>query len=233
MRDLPRCDPASGELSHRAVDVIGIENHDAGGQFVVGDFGENQSLHSDRPVDLAVIAKHQAVQHQARSPDGDPLHLLVPTRCRLEEQRAREVRLDQPLVTQPFSPVLISSVCSDNGKEAVKVAAVECIHHACENPGRGVLQVRRCDIELVEPCERGVEVCLVEDLAVVDQVAFEHQDGDLLPFGGETLFRSPAGRVGDDRTQVAQPMHSHDADVDVGRDVPCRTDIRNHVAGPE
>ena len=169
MRDLPRCDPASGELSHRAVEVIGIENHEVVGQFVVGDFGENQSLHSDRPVDLAVIAKHQAVQHQARSPDGDRLCLLLPTRCRLEEQRAREVRLDQPLVTQPFSPVLISSVCSDNGKEAVKVAAVECIHHACENPGRGVLQVRRCDIELVEPCERGVKVCLVEDLAAVDQ----------------------------------------------------------------
>ena len=62
---------------------------------------------------------------------------------RLEEQRAREVRLDRTLVTQPFSPVLVSSVCSDNGKEAVKVAAVECIHHACENPRRGVLELRR------------------------------------------------------------------------------------------
>ena len=50
------------ELGHRTVDVIRIENHQAGRQFVVGDFGEKQSLHSDRPVDLAVIAKHHAAQ---------------------------------------------------------------------------------------------------------------------------------------------------------------------------
>ena len=33
--------------------------------------------------------------------------------------------------------------------------------------------LRRRSIELVEPRERGVEVCLVEHLAAVDQVAFE------------------------------------------------------------
>ncbi len=81
----------------------------------------------------------------------------LPTPRRLEEQRAREVRLDRTLVTQPFSPVLISSVCSDKRKEAVKVAAVECIEHACEDPRRGVLELRRRRAEFVEPCERGVE----------------------------------------------------------------------------
>ncbi len=64
-------------------------------------------------------------------------------------------------------------------------------------------------------------------------VACERQKGGLAPLGGETLFRGPAGRVGDDRTQIAQPMHCHDADVDVGRDVPHGTDIRDRVAGRE
>ena len=114
--------------------------------------------------------------------------LLLPTRSRLEEQRAREVRLDRTLVTQPFSPVLISSVCSDNGKEAVKVAAVECIHHAGENPRCGVLELRRRSTEFVEPCERCVEVRLVEDFAAVDRCACERQKGDLAPLGVEPLL---------------------------------------------
>ena len=128
--------------------------------------------------------------------------LLLPTRSRLDEQRAREVRLDRTLVTQPFSPVLISSVFSDNGEEAVKVAAVEYIHHAGENPRRGVLELRRRPTELVEAREGGVEVGLVEDFAAVDQVAVDRQRLRSLA----TRRRSPVARspmhVGYDRSEI-------------------------------
>ena len=68
-------------------------------------------------------------------------------------------------------------------------------------------------LQLVEPCERGVEVCLVEEFAAVDQVAFDRQDGDLSPLGVEALLRGPVRRVGDDRSEIAQPMHSLDVDA--------------------
>ena len=44
------------------------------------------------------------------------------------------------------------------------------VHSACR-----VFQPRCRSAELIEPRERGVEVCLVEDLAAVDQVAFDRR----------------------------------------------------------
>ena len=55
-------------------------------------------------------------------------------------------------------------------------------------PGRGVFELRRRPTELVEPRERGVEVCLVEDLAAVDQVAFDRHKVDHPPLGVEALL---------------------------------------------
>ena len=40
-------------------------------------------------------------------------------------------------------------------------------------------------------------------------------------------------RVGDDRSEVAQPMHRLDVDVQVRRDVPRGTDVCGQVAGRE
>ena len=53
------------------------------------------------------------------------------------------------------------------------------------------------------------------------------------PLGVEALLRGPMRRVGDDRSEVAQPMHSLDVDVDVRRDVPRGTDVCGHVTGRE
>ena len=60
MLDLAGCDPASGELSQCGVDVVTVENHEGRDQFVLGDFSKNQSLYSNRTVDLAVVAEHRA-----------------------------------------------------------------------------------------------------------------------------------------------------------------------------
>ena len=59
-------------------------------------------------------------------------------------------------------------------------------------------------LQLIEPRERGVEVCLVEHLAAVDQVAFDRQEVDHPPLGVEALLRGPMCRMGDDRSEVAQ-----------------------------
>ena len=63
-----------------------------------------------------------------------------------------------------------------------------------------------------ESRERGVEVGLVEKFAAVDQVAFDREEVDHPPLGVEALLRGPMRRVGDDRSELAQPMHSLDVD---------------------
>ena len=62
---------------------------------------------------------------------------------------------------------------------------------------------RDCGSQFVEPRERGVEVCLVEHLAAVDQVAFDREKFDHSPLGVEAVLRGPMRRVGDDRSEIA------------------------------
>ena len=82
------------------------------------------------------------------------------------------------------------------------------VHLACR-----VFQPRCRPAELLEPRERGVEVCLVEYFAAVDQVAFDRQKFDHPPLGVEALLRGPMRRMGDDRSEVVQPMHGLDVDA--------------------
>ncbi len=62
-------------------------------------------------------------------------------------------------------------------RHGVPVAGREARIEALDHPACRVFQPRRRPMELVEPCERGVDVCLVEKLAAVDQVAFDRQKG--------------------------------------------------------
>ena len=79
--------------------------------------------------------------------------------------------------------------------------------------------------------KRCVEVGLVENLEAADQVAFDREDVDHPPLGVEALWRGPVRRVGDDRSEVAKPMHGLDVDVDVGDEVlQSGTEVRNQVA---
>ena len=59
------------------------------------------------------------------------------------------------------------------------------IHSACR-----VFQLRRLWVQFVEPSECGVEVCLVEYLAAVEQIAIDRQKADALA----TRHRSPPVR---------------------------------------
>ena len=83
-----------------------------------------------------------------------------------------------------------------------------------------VFQPRRRPAELVEPRERGVEVCLVEIFAAADQVAVDRQRSISRHSASKPSCEVPCRRMGDDRAEVAQPMHSLDVDAEVGRRVP-------------
>ena len=87
-------------------------------------------------------------------------------------------------------------------------------HSACS-----VFQSRSRLAQLIELRERGVDVCLVEDLAATDQVTFDSENVDHPPLGDEAPFRGPFQRLGDDGSEITQPMHSLDVDSDVRSEV--------------
>ena len=137
-----------------------------------------KSLDGDRSVDL-VCDRGTCRGLSARR---DPLMAIgsisiLPTRRRLENNVRATVRRARSLVTQPFRRSSYRPSASDNGKEAVQVAAVECIHHTRPRPALRRSRVRRRPTEFVEPRERGVEVCLVEYFAAVDQRRLRTSEG--------------------------------------------------------
>ena len=83
-----------------------------------------------------------------------------------------------------------------------------------------VFQLLRWLAELVEAGERGVDVCLVENFAAAGQVAVYGQNIDVVPLGVETLLRGPVYLMGDDHSEITQPMHSLDVNVEVRAEVP-------------
>ena len=126
------------------------------------------------------------------------------------------------LVTQPFSPVLISSVCSDNGEEAVKLAAVVCIH--CGRPARvaAFSSSGAGRSEFVEPRERRVDVCLVEDFAAADQPAVDRHMSTIRHSASKPSREVPCAAWVKTAPRLLEPMHSLDVDAEVRRDVPRR-----------
>ena len=125
-----------------------------------------------------------------------------------------------------MSSANISAMASQS--RAAKCAKKRSMHLACR-----VFQPRRRPAELVEPRERGVDVCLVEQFDAVDQVAIDGGKDDLSPLGFEAVLRGPADRLGEDRSEVAQLMHSLDVDDDVRCEVPRGTHVCGQVAGRE
>ncbi len=103
-------------------------------------------------------------------------------------------------------------------RHRVPVAGREVSLEAVVYSACGVFQLRCRSAEFVEAGERGVEVCLVEDFAAVDQVALDRQNVERPPLGVEALLRGPVRHLGDDRSEVAQPMHRLDVTAEVRRD---------------
>ena len=110
---------------------------------------------------------------------------------------------------------------------ALKYAKKRSSARACR-----VFQPRRLWLKFVKARKRGVEVCLVEDLATTDQVAFDREKVDHPPLGIEALWRGPIEHVGDNGSEVAQPMHGLDVDAGVRREVPYGTNRCRQISRP-
>ena len=109
--------------------------------------------------------------------------------------------MQDPGVHDP-TPIVDGKALGQHLGHCVPVAGGEArlkalIHSACR-----VFQPRCRPAELVEPRERGVEVCLVEELAAADHIAFDRQEVDFPPLGVEALLRDPMRHMGDDRSEV-------------------------------
>ena len=78
-----------------------------------------------------------------------------------------------------------------------------------------VFQPRRRSMQLLKTSQRGVDVCLVEDFAAVDQIAFDCQNIDPRHSASKPSCEVPCPPR-DDRSAVAQPMHGLDVDAALG-----------------
>ncbi len=88
-------------------------------------------------------------------------------------------------------------------RDCSPIADLEARLEALVHPACRVFQPPRRRVQLIEAGDRGVEVCLVEDFAAVDQVAFDRQHVDPSPFGVEALLGVPMRRIGEDCSEVA------------------------------
>src|ERR1700742_2645327 len=86
-------------------------------------------------------------------------------------------------------------------------------------------------VELIEPRERRVQICLVENLAAAEHVAFEGENTYYPPLGAEAFWRGLMRQVGDNRTEAVQPVHLPDECAQVRREIPCGVEQLMHFTG--
>ena len=123
--------------------------------------------------------RHDGRRHVREAEVGDR-----PQVCDLGISTVSDARADHP------TTIIAGEVVGQYLRHRIPVAGreirlVALAHLACR-----VFQPWR-RAEFVEPRERGVEVCLVEELAAADQVAVDRRDVDLSPLGLEALLRGP------------------------------------------
>ena len=214
------------EFLEGGVDVVGVEQ-DVGRDPVVGvDLDDARP-----PCGTPRAGRGQRSRSRTRTRRSPRVAMtvdvmfVVPTSAMA---RMFAISASRPCRTPAFTTRRRSSFVNVVGQylgHGVPVAGREVRQEALGHSACRVFQPRCRTAELVESRERGVEVCLVEYLEAVDQVAFDRQKVDRPPLGVEALLRGPMRRVGDDRSEVAQPMHSLDVDAEVRREVPDGTDV--------
>ena len=213
---------AGVELREGSVDVVEVEHDDRRDPLVGVDLDDVEHLGVELPRALHRGRKHGCDEGKALPADrndgrrdgscsdvGDRPHVRDVGVSTVSDSRVHDpTAIVDGQCPRPVAPPWRPSRGPRSTPESL-------VHSACR-----VFQPRCRRLQFLEPRERGVEVCLVEHLAAVDHVAFDRQKVDPSPLGVEALLRGPMRRVGDDRSEVAQPMHSLDVDAEVRRDVP-------------
>ncbi len=170
---------AGVELREGGVEVVEVE-HDARHDPSVGvDLDDAEQLGVETP--RAAGRTSSTDTRASRSPRvamASDVRLATPTSavaCMLAISASRPCRIPAFTTRRRSSPQWSSASVSASASQsrATKVRANALVCARCR-----VFQPRRRSAELVESRERGVEVCLVEDFAAADQVAFDRQDVD-------------------------------------------------------
>ena len=168
---------ASVELRQRSVDVVDVECDDRDAALVGVDLADGEHLcgkclgpssrseQTDTHEDEALPADRNDGRFQVRVPQlGDRPHVDDVGVTTMLDSRAHH----RTAIIMEKSSAMISAIASQS--PAAKAREESLVDTACR-----VFQAPRWSTELLEAGERGVEVCLVEYLAAVDQVAFERR----------------------------------------------------------
>ena len=167
------------EFLESGVDVVGVEQDDADDPVVGVDLDDGERPRCGTPRAPSAPDDRLRVRTR-RSPAGrnDGRRHGLRTRCRRSPASSRSRHPDHVgrRRSRPDgdrraekSSASISRPCASQSRTA-KYVQKRSYDSACR-----VFQLRRRTAEFIEPRERGVEVCLVEDFAAVDQVAVDRQ----------------------------------------------------------
>ena len=117
-------------------------------------------------------------------------------------------------------PIVQANVLGQHLGHGVPLAAGKVRKETREHSARRILKLPRARAQLVETCERLVEICLVEKFAVLAPAVFDRQDVDNPPVGREAVLRGSARRMSERGGVVAQPVHGLDVHVQIRRQIP-------------
>ena len=186
------------EFLEGGVDVVGVEHDDRRDPVVGVDLDEGEHLGVERLGSLVAARSTRTSEDEALPAGRNDGRRHVRDADVGGRPHVRDFGVpttSDPGVHDPTA-IVDGYVVGQHLGHRVPVAGREVrlealVHSACR-----VFQLRRRPAEFVEPRERGVEVCLVEELAAVDQVAVDRREADLPPLGVEALLarsRAPRG----------------------------------------
>jgi hypothetical protein len=202
------------ELRERGVDVVGVEE-DVCRDLVVG-----VDLDNADPVvgGLGPVADRQIITNEDEA---------LPAGRHDGQRYVQGANLGKGLHVRDFGSPTVPDAGVHHPSTIVGHKVVgQCLGHAVPFAGGEVrkvalehsiwrvFQLRRRPTEPFKPRDGRVDVCLVENFAAIDHVAFDRHEVDPPPLGVKPLLRNALPRMGVHRSEVAQPMH----DLDVGSD---------------
>ncbi len=210
------------EFGNRSVEVVGFEHNDCRHSFVCVDLRDMKNLGFEgvrliitfreaRPCEDELLTSGRKYDRcDACEPDiGSCLkvfQLCVATASDTCVYR-RSAVVDEKAFTHPFL-------------DRSPVACCEGLPVALRYAGRRVLQLPGRLAQLIESCNRGIEVGFVEDFAAADHVTVKHHEVDRSPLGVEALPRGEGRCVGDDCAAFSQPMYRLDMGSDFFVELP-------------
>src|SRR3954470_10022377 len=90
--------------------------------------------------------------------------------------------------THHASPIVGGNIRGQCVRHSVPISGRKLCQESLGRPTCRVFELRHRPTQFLEPCERGIEVDLVEQFHATDEVAFEHHKAYRLPLGDESVI---------------------------------------------